>query len=514
MMQSWTHARLREPRLRRLAELLAFALKPGDVVALRGDLGAGKTTLARMLLRALLNDADADVPSPTFSLLQTYAASRYPIFHFDLYRLSDAEEARELGLGEETTAGVALIEWPERAEKLLPPNRFEITLSDDADFDPSERTVVITGLGTYGPRVARLEAIDDFLHRSDWSDSQIHYLQGDASARRYARLVRDGEQVILMDSPRQPDGPPIRDGKPYSRIANLAEDVRPYVAVAGALRDAGLSAPEVKAQDLPRGLLLVEDFGDEVFGTTISNGGGKQADLWRAAVDVLVAIRRHPVPEVMPLSDGLSHRLPRFDRDALQIEAELLIDWYWPAIKGAPVPDAVRADYLARWHQLFDLVLAQPAGWVLRDFHSPNLMWLPDETGLKRVGLLDFQDALHGNPAYDLVSLLQDARVDVPAGLEQELLAHYQQAAASADPSFDPEAFRLAYAILGAQRNTKILGIFTRLARRDGKLQYLRHIPRIWGYLERNLEHATLQPLKAWYDSHFPVEGRTPPIEG
>src|SRR5690606_12595307 len=158
-----------------------------------------------------------------------------------------------------------------------------------------------------------------------------------------------------MDAPRQPDGPPIRDGKPYSRIANLAEDVRPYVAVAGALRDAGLSAPQIKAQDLPRGLLLVEDFGDEVFGTTISNGGGKQADLWRAAVDVLVAIRRHPVPEVMPLSDGLSHRLPPFDRDALQIEVELLIDWYWPAIKGAPVPDAVRADYLARWNQLFDL---------------------------------------------------------------------------------------------------------------------------------------------------------------
>ncbi len=159
-------------------------------------------------------------------------------------------------------------------------------------------------------------------------------------------------------------------------------------------------------------------------------------------------------------------------------------------------------------------MLAQLAGWVLRDFHSPNLMWLPDKTGLKRVGLLDFQDALLGNPAYDLVSLLQDARVDVPAALERDLLDHYQQAAAAADPAFDPDAFRLAYAILGAQRNTKILGIFTRLARRDGKLQYLGHIPRIWGYLERNLEHATLQPLKAWYESHFPIESRTPPIEG
>ena len=499
---------MRENRLPHLAGLLAFALRPGDVVALRGDLGAGKTTLARVLLRVLLGDDMAEVPSPTFSLLQTYAAPRFPVFHFDLYRLGSADEALELGLGEETAAGVALIEWPERAESLLPPNRIEIAIDDVPD--PTERRVTITGLGTTAARIARLEAISDFLDHAGWSDARVLYLQGDASARRYARLVRDADSAILMDAPRQPDGPPIRDGKPYSRIANLAEDVRPFVAVANELQAAGITAPQIKAQDLERGLLLVEDLGDDVFTTSVAKGA-EQAELWRAAVDVLVHMRGQAVPQDMPLADGSAHRLPPFDRAAMQIESELLIDWYWPAATGSPASPEVRNDYLARWNALFDQLLAMPTGWVLRDFHSPNLMWLPDKAGLAKVGVLDFQDALEGHPAYDLVSLLQDARIDVPAALEADLFQYYGTRATAADPTFDAPAFALAYAILGAQRNTKILGIFTRLARRDGKTQYLRHIPRIWGYLERNLQHATLQPLKAWYDSNFPQEGRTPP---
>ena len=511
MAHPWIHAGVHEPDLPRIAELLAFALRPGDVVALRGDLGAGKTTFARVILRVLLGDQEAEVPSPTFSLLQTYATTRFPVFHFDLYRLGSADEALELGLGEETATGVALIEWPERAEQFLPADRIEISITDDPAADPSKRRIVIEGLGACGPRIERLAVIEAFLRDTGWSDAHVLYLQGDASTRRYARLVRNGDSAILMDAPRQPDGPPIRDGKPYSRIANLAEDVRPYVAVAGELQKVGLSAPGIKAQDLDRGLLLTEDLGDEVFGASVLKGAN-QSDLWKPAVDVLVRMRRHPVPATMPLADGSAHRLPPMDRAALQIEVELLIDWYWPAIKGSPVPADSRADYLARWNALFDQLLALPTGWILRDFHSPNLMWLPQRTGLQRVGVLDFQDALEGNPAYDLVSLLQDARIDVPVEIEQELFQHYCTTAAATDPTFDEPSFRFAYSVLGAQRNTKILGIFTRLAHRDGKTQYLRHIPRIWGYLERDLEHATLQPLKAWYDSHFPQQGRTPPI--
>ncbi len=512
MTAPWTHARVRETDIGHLAELLAFALRPGDVVALRGDLGAGKSTLARAIIRVLLDDEAAEVPSPTFSLVQTYAAPRFPVSHFDLYRLGSAEEVRELGFDELTATGAALIEWPERAEELLPADRIEISLQEDPGLDPSERRIVIEGLGTAQSRVERLRLIDAFLQQSGWSNARLRYLQGDASARRFGRLDRNGSSAVLMDAPRQPDGPPIRDGKPYSRIAHLAEDLTPWVAVTSALRSAGLSAPEVLAQDLAAGLLLVEDFGDAVFSQITSELGVDQAEHWRAATDALVHLRSVPVPRTVQLGDGSSHHLPRYDRAALQIEVELLLDWYWPNLYGEAASDALRSEYLSLWNAVFDELLRLPTtGWVLRDYHSPNLMWLPDRSGLKKVGILDCQDALEGHPAYDLASLLQDARVDVSQALERALFQHYCSAASAQDPAFDRESFAFAYAALGAQRNTKILGIFTRLSSRDGKNGYLRHIPRIWGYLDRNLAHVTLRPLKMWYDSNFPAELRGPP---
>jgi hypothetical protein len=511
MTAPWIHPRVRETDIAPLAELLAYALRPGDVVALRGDLGAGKSTLARAIIRVLLQDEAAEVPSPTFSLVQTYATPRFPVSHFDLYRLGSADEARELGLEECIATGAALIEWPERAEELLPADRIEVHLEEDPSLDPSERRITIEGLGTLQPRIERLRIIDEFLQQSGWGDARLRYLQGDASARRFARLSRNGDSAILMDAPRQPDGPPIRDGKPYSRIAHLAEDLRPWVAVTSTLRSAGLSAPRVIAQDLDAGLLLVEDFGDNVFSQIAGQEGVDQAELWRSAVDVLVHLRSVPVPRHIRLSDGSSHQLPRYDRAAMQIEVELLLDWYWPALYGQAAPDALRSEYLAAWNGIFDDLLPLPTGLVLRDYHSPNLVWLPDRSGLERVGILDCQDAVEGHPAYDLASLLQDARVDVPQALEHELFDHYCAAMASQDPAFDRVTFAFAYAALGAQRNTKVLGIFTRLSMRDGKNGYLRHIPRIWGYLERDLAHARLRPLKAWYDANFPVAFRIPP---
>src|SRR5690606_38787047 len=376
MTAPWIYARARESDVRHLAELLAFALKPGDVIALRGDLGAGKSTLARALIRALLSDETAEVPSPTFSLVQSYTTPRFPVSHLDLYRLGNADEARELGLEELISTGAALIEWPDRAEELLPEDRIEIHFEEDPALDPSERNIKIEGLGTAQPRVERLRVIDRFLHQTGWADGQFSYLQGDAPARRFARIVRNGSSVVLMDAPRQPDGPPIRDGKPYSRIAHLAEDLRPWVAVTSTLRSAGLSAPRVIAQDLDAGLLLVEDFGDNVFSQIAGQEGVDQAELWRSAVDVLVHLRSVPVPRHIRLSDGSSHQLPRYDRAAMQIEVELLLDWYWPALYGQAAPDALRSEYLAAWNGIFDDLLPLPTGLVLRDYHSPNLVWL------------------------------------------------------------------------------------------------------------------------------------------
>ncbi len=345
--------------------------------------------------------------------------------------------------------------------------------------------------------------------QADWRGARVSYLQGDASTRAYARLAGDGETVLLMDAPRQPDGPPVRDGKPYSRIAHLAEDmVRPFVAVGAALRAAGLSAPEVVAMDLDKGLLLVEDLGDRAFGAEIAAGRAAQAELWRAAVDALTRRRGGPVPASLPLPDGTSYTLPRRDRAAFEIEIDLLLDWYWPAVKGAPAPDSVRAEFGALWAPVLARLLALAGGWFLRDYHSPNLIWLPGRAGIARVGMIDFQDALNEHFAFDLVSLLQDARVTVPEELERELFAYYCAEIEKREPGFDRAAFAAAYADFGAQRNTRLLGLWARLLKRDAKPQYLQHISRTWGYLARNLRAPALAGLEAWYDLHFPLQTR------
>jgi tRNA threonylcarbamoyl adenosine modification protein YjeE len=499
-----------EASVAHLAERIALKLAQGDVIALSGDLGAGKTTFARALIRAVLGDAEAEVPSPTFSLVQTYSSPRLELAHLDLYRLGGDDDLIEIGFDELVANGAAIVEWPERAPGLAAANRLDIHLAQGAS--PECRVVEFRGSGTWAPRLARLHAMSDFLAaRPKWCAASAAYLQGDASARAYARLLSSpgGITAILMDQPRQPDGPPIRNGLPYSRISKLAEDVRPFVAVAHALGDVGLSAPEIYASDLERGFLILEDFGDRVFGPEVAKGTS-QAELWRAATETLLAISKAAVPDVISLPGGIEHRVPRQDASVLGIEVELLPDWYWRAIHGAPIPDGPRAEFMTAWQAIFARLENEPQGWVLRDYHSPNLVWLPERDGPRRAGLLDFQDALRGSLAYDLVSLLQDARLDVPPVLEDELLGFYLDGR-SADSKFDSASFRFAYGALGVQRNTKILGIFARLAMRDGKHTYLRHIPRLWRYLARGLTHPDLADLARWFDRYFPEQIRAEP---
>ena len=274
------------------------------------------------------------------------------------------------------------------------------------------------------------------------------------------------------------------------------------------MRDLGLSAPEIFAVDIDAGLLLTEDFGDRVFGAEVAAGADQRA-LWRAGVDALLALHRAPVERRLPVGDGSYHEVPLFDLAALRIEAELLPDWYVPALTGAALAADARAAFLSVWRPVFDRQIAMPAGLLLRDYHSPNLLILPERAGAQRAGIIDFQDAMIGPRAYDLVSLLQDARLDVAPEIETELLAAYCAEAAATQSGFDRASFEWAYAALGAQRNTKILGIFARLARRDGKPRYLAHIPRIWRYLERDLAHLGLAPLAAWYDKHLPPAMRS-----
>jgi hypothetical protein len=506
MSAGWTLDDIDVARLDILAGRIALFLKAGDVVTLSGPLGAGKTTFARALVTHL-GDAE-EVPSPTFALMQRYETPRVVLHHCDFYRL-EPPELDELGLDDALAEGALLIEWPERAGDWLPSDRLDIAL--DETTDPSTRRVTLAGHGTWQTRIERLQALSRFVDTTSWAHADARYLQGDASARSYARLVLPDRSAILMNAPRQPDGPPIRDGKPYSALVHLAEDVTPFVAVANALRARGLSAPEIDAFDLGQGFIVLEDFGHGVFGAEMARGT-PQAELWGPAVDVLLALAKEPPPAEIPIDGHAPYRLPQFDVDAMLMEASLLIDWLWPALHGRAAPEALREEYLALWRPHLERAARADPGWVLRDYHSPNLMWLPERDGVARVGLLDFQDALKGPLAYDLVSLLQDARLDVPEALEREQLDRYCAARSAQSGSFSADDFRTLYATLGAQRNSKILGIFARLAKRDGKRGYLAHLPRVARYLERDLAHPALGDLRDFYAREFPPAHDLPPL--
>ncbi len=496
---------LDEASLRLFAECLALKLRACDVVALSGDLGAGKTTFARALIRAVLDDTEAEVPSPTFSLTQTYESARLTLAHFDFYRLADAAEALEIGFDEAAQRGAVIVEWPERAAELFSTEAITIALATTAA--PERRHVRLVATGATAARAQRAIEIFRFLKERTSDPRRISYMQGDASFRAYARVHGQSRPLILMDAPRMPNGGVIRDGRTYSDISKLAEDVRPFVAIAGGLRERGLEAPAIHAADLNAGLLLIDDLGPRIFSQEMQ-GSTPQAVLWRAAVDALIHLRRQGLPARMTLPDGTHYTLPRRDSAAFEIEVEVLLDWYWPLAKGAPAPDAIRREFLELWHPVIDRLLALPPGVFLRDYISPNLIWIPERTGIERVGIIDFQDAQAEHWSFDLVSLLQDARVTVPETLERVLLKHYQSEVARFDAAFDATAFARAYADFGAQRNTRIVGLWARMLKRDGHADYLRYLPQTWTYLERDLQSPALKDLKAWFAQHFPPDMR------
>lgn len=321
-----------------------------------------------------------------------------------------------------------------------------------------------------------------FLAQHGWEDAERQPLAGDASFRRYHRLHRETnasvKRAMLMDAP-----PP--------------ENVRPFIAVAELLHQQRLSAPAILGRDERSGLLLLEDFGDDTY-TRLLNQGVAAEPLYALAVDTLVALHQAKLsPDVVPL----------YDDTRLTNEVALLTDWYLPAITGKNTDADLRAEWLALWTPLFALARQIPSGLVLRDYHVDNLMRLNDRKGIAACGLLDFQDAVWGPVAYDLVSLLEDARRDVPPALATAMIDRYL----SAFPDIDPERFAAAYAILGAQRNAKIVGIFTRLSRRDHKHGYLPHIARTWRLLEGDLLHPALTSIRDFLDHHIPKARRTVP---
>jgi N-acetylmuramate 1-kinase len=234
---------------------------------------------------------------------------------------------------------------------------------------------------------------------------------------------------------------------------------------------------------------------------------------YMAAAELLADLHGRELPDRLPVAEGIEHRIPPYDLDALLIEVELMLDWYLPHMGKAALSASSRSQFVNAWKALLSEIVMAPRTWALRDYHSPNLMWLPEREGVRRIGLIDFQDAVMGHPAYDLASLAQDARVDLPDGLEIRLVGHYARLRKAADPAFGMAAFARDYSVMGAQRATKILGIFARLDRRDGKPGYLKHLPRIEGYVRTCLAHPALAELRAWYQANVPGLFPDPPAD-
>jgi len=474
-----------EKQTTRLAAALSNYAGAGEFFGLTGELGCGKSVFARAFLRTLADDPHLEVPSPTFTLVQTYEELRIKAGHFDLYRVTDSSEMNELGLEDALIDALVLVEWPERTPYRHFADRLMIVIED---ISPQQRKITLTGHGVWRDKLKRWHLSAGFLQQAGWGEASRAFLQGDASHRRYERIADKTRRAVLMDMPH------ISAGETYSTVAHLAQGVAPFIAMTTALRSHGFSAPEIFANRPEDGFLLLEDLGACVYFHMAARGEDITVPM-QAAVDVLVHLAQKPE----------RNDIPAYDAAALQIEIELLPDWYWPHMKDAAIAPGDRAEFLELWQPLLQHLEEGPQIWCLRDYHSPNLIWLPERHGIARVGLLDYQDAVWGSPAYDLMSLLQDARRDVPADVETRLYDYYWQQLEQSDIEYDRCDFDLTYAILGAQRAVKILGIFARLAARDNKPGYLAHIPRVRAYLQRNLHHPRLNHLKQWFDHHLPI---------
>lgn len=359
----------------------------------------------------------------------------------------------------------------------------------------------------------RQESLHHFLRQSGWGGAAIVPLPGDASTRRYSRLRLNGRSAMLMDQPQDAEAPQCPAGATaeerhalgYNAVARLAgADCGRFVATAEFLRSRGLSAPQIYAADVRQGFVVIEDLGDDLYSDVLRGGPNDEYPLYEAAIDALATLHN----EAAPAEISSQRPLYGYDETALLAEIDLMTEWFMPVALGHSTIEEDRLEHRDLWRTALRRVLESPRVFVHRDYHAQNLFWLPARKGVARVGMIDFQDAVAGTRSYDAISLLEDARREVAPDLAEAMMRRYVQEASRRGHPIDGEAYREEAAIMAAQRNAKIAGIFARLYKRDHKPRYLSYLPRVWGYLERDLNHPALSPIRRWYDLRIPGEAR------
>ncbi len=509
-------------QLEGLARGLARLCSQGAVITLSGELGAGKTTFARVFLQSL-DDSLTDIPSPSFTLVQHYETPRAEWLHADLYRLTSRDQAIGLGLVEQVADKGLLLEWPDLLTDDLPANRLAITLNF-ADDALTLRHVEFQLHGSYEklfndlvrliqqtcPQhspAQRPQQMQQFLQQHGWQDARAESMSDDASFRRYTRLFQGSQSVLLMDSP-----PPMEYVWKFTQVAQL-------------LQKTGLTVPAIHAVDDCHGLLLEQDFGDLTATRFVQQGMADDAHTPRGAaantteqrlaqvlsLGVQALIHLHQcwlATTNSPLANEDKAAIPPYCGYRMLSDVQIFLDWYLPAAGLTPAD----AECQRLWHQAWTAVIAQqhcvPEVMILRDYRLDNLMILPkagqDQLGLESLGLLDFQDAMTAPLTYDLISLLEDARLDFPP----DVVARQVQAYLAAFPDISRADFEQSWATVAAVRHTRILGLFARLWRRDDKPVYLVHLPRVWRQLSQALAHPANAGLAAWFDRYVPLACR------
>lgn len=460
-----------------LAQRLARFIEPGDTLLLQGDLGAGKSHFARSFIQAL-GTKQSHIPSPTFTLVQAYDDTRLPLIHADLYRLKDASELDDLDLHDHFAHGVCLIEWPERAAAALPKTALTLHFTVTGE---NTRKVELSGTGAWPRRLKQMLQPADtnraekdfagFVAKHGFAGAEIVPISGDASFRRYFRVKDGNRTAIMMDVPTVIVD---EDGDMVDLIGN-------HKRIATWLEGCGLRVGKVIGVDVAQGLLLQEDLGSTPL---YDHYAGTVDGAWlQTGVDALIKMN------TAKQLDGLKH----FDAPRMLKNVQLFTDWYLPMLRGhATTPDE-RARFLDAWAQV--LVNFRNVAWgvQLRDYHSPNFMVLGPKPCLENLALIDYQDATHGPLPFDLASLLYDARIAVPRCLRDELLEYY-----ITKTGVEAKAFEASFYLIGLLRNTRILGIFVRLAQRDGKKNYLQKIPILLPYIQEALQHPAAAPVRPW----------------
>ena len=463
---------------------IAPIFEKGDLLALNGEIGSGKTTLSKHLINYLTATRIDEINSPTFNLCQIYSEQDLTISHYDFYRLDYLQEIEELDMSDSIKNNLTIIEWANKFSSILPKDHIEIQINNKSD----KREYKILFHGTYAKKIAAHKNRLSFLSNSNFNIKKITNMRGDASKRKYFRVNDGKENFVLMDA-----------SEDSIKKNTTSKTITDFIIFGQYLENIGLRVPKIYEFDIQKHLILEEDLGLTTYDELYSKLNFK--DLISPAIESLLILVHSNYKNIND-QDGKAFEPQNFDKKVFINESKIFIDYYWPYVKNSICPEEEKCEFLSIIEKIYS-DLSTDKALVLRDYHSPNLHYLQNEKGHKQCALIDFQDALLGHPLYDLVSLAQDARFTISEDQERYIVDTFEKKFHFIDFQLSKSSFNEQYKILAIQRSLKILGIFARLSLLEGKNNYIIHMPRVIDYIRRSMDCSLLHNLTHWLKINF-----------